>query len=99
MLRRSTPFVLAAGVAAALLVPAGVALADDSGRTGGSISPEAPTPANGGDQGWGNCGHNSSRGQAHTGDNGKGGGNGGDHGQSCLDVTPTPTPTDTQPAT
>ena len=68
----------------ALLVPAamaGAALADPSSRPGGSITtPEGPTPANGGDQGWGNCGHNSSGGQAHTGDNGSGGGSGGGNG-------------------
>jgi hypothetical protein len=68
-----------------LLIPASAALADDSGRTGGAITtPESPTPANGGDQGWGNCGHNSSGGNAHTGDNGNGGGNGGDAKASCV---------------
>ena len=68
-----------------LLIPASSALADSSGRSGGTIAtPEAPTPANGGDQGWGNCGHNSSGGNAHTGDNGNGGGNGGDAKTSCV---------------
>ncbi|MDX6253891.1 MAG: hypothetical protein QOJ11_225 [Frankiales bacterium] len=62
-----------------------VALAGDGQRTGGAIlAPEGPAPANGGDQGWGNCGHNSSGGNPHTGDAGNGGGNGGDHGQSCA---------------
>ena len=60
------------------------ALAGDSGRPGGAITtPEAPTPANGGDQGWGNCGHNSSGGNPHTGD----AGNGGDHGTNCTPTT------------
>jgi hypothetical protein len=49
--------------------------------------PEGPMPANGGDNGLGNCGHNSSGGNPHTGDNGNGGGNGGDHGDSCLPPT------------
>ena len=70
-----------------LAVPIGsttLALADNSNRPGGSItSPEGPAPTNGGDQGWGNCGHNSSGGQAHSGDNGMGGGNGGDLKADC----------------
>ena len=37
----------------------------------------AVTSNNGGDNGLGNCGHNSSGGAAHTGDQGNGGGNGG----------------------
>ena len=82
--------VTAALLAGALAVPAvtgSVALADPSGRTGGAITtPEAPTPANGGDQGWGNCGHNSSGGNAHSGDNGNGGGNGGDNKADCVTV-------------
>ncbi|MBI1379354.1 MAG: hypothetical protein GC157_18030 [Frankiales bacterium] len=87
-------------LAAALTVPAGVALADDSGRTGGAITtPESPMPANGGDQGWGNCGHNSSGGNPHTGDNGNGGGNGGDVKADCVTATPTPSDTSTPPAT
>jgi uncharacterized low-complexity protein len=80
----------AAFMTGALLVPviaSSIAFADDSSRPGGSITtPESPTPANGGDQGWGNCGHNSSGGNPHTGDNGQGGGNGGDHGTSCGSV-------------
>jgi hypothetical protein len=75
----------------ALLVPAGIAtaaLADTASRPGGSITtPESPTAANGGDQGWGNCGHNSSGGNAQTGDNGAGGGNGGDLQAECNVVT------------
>jgi hypothetical protein len=61
-----------------------VANAANGQRPGGTITtPEGPAPANGGDQGWGNCGHNSSGGNPHTGDAGQGGGNGGDHGQTC----------------
>ena len=64
---------------AALAVPTAFtapAQADPTNRPGGAITtPESPTPANGGDQGWGNCGHNSSGGNPHTGDNGNGGGN------------------------
>lgn len=84
--------VVTACLAAALLLPVGnasAALAAGGERPGGWITtPESPVPANGGDQGWGNCGHNSSGGQAHTGDNGRGGGNGGDRGSSCT-VAPT----------
>ena len=82
--------VTAAFLAGALAVPAvagSMAFADPTNRTGGSITtPEAPTPANGGDQGWGNCGHNSSGGAAHTGDNGDGDGNGGDSKTDCVTV-------------
>jgi hypothetical protein len=84
--------VTAAVLSATLLVPAvvvGIASADPGNRTGGSITtPEDPMPANGGDQGWGNCGHNSSGGAAHTGDNGNGGGNGGDHKADCVTTLP-----------
>jgi hypothetical protein len=77
-------------LAGALAVPgalASVASAAPTDRPGGAITtPESPTPANGGDQGWGNCGHNSSGGNPHTGDNGQGGGNGGDHKADCVTV-------------
>jgi Spy/CpxP family protein refolding chaperone len=77
-------------VVAALAVPTAVtaaAQADPTSRPGGAITtPESPTPANGGDQGWGNCGHNSSGGNPHTGDNGAGGGNGGDSKTDCVTV-------------
>jgi hypothetical protein len=82
MMRRTLTTGFLVGV---LLIPASAALADNSGRAGGTITtPESPTPANGGDQGWGNCGHNSSGGNAHTGDNGTGGGNVGDAKASCI---------------
>lgn len=67
----------------------GVALAAPDNRPGGAITtPAAPTPDNGGDQGWGNCGHNSSAGNPHTGTQGNGGGNGGYHrGDVCAAPT------------
>jgi hypothetical protein len=68
-----------AGLAIGLLTPMSVLATSASAAT--ISNPEGPTPANGGDNGKGNCGHNSSGGAAHTGDNGRGGGNGGDvHG-------------------
>ena len=83
-MRRIIVAITAAAALGTFAIPVS-ALADNSNRPGGSITtPEAPTPANGGDQGWGNCGHNSSGGNPHTGDMGNGGGNGGDHGQSCT---------------
>lgn len=45
-------------------------------RPAGPVVPVTPS-VNGGDNGWGNCGHNSSGGQPHTGTAGAGGGNGG----------------------
>ena len=81
MMRRT---ITTACLVTALLVPTTAAYADNSGRPGGSITtPEDPMPANGGDQGWGNCGHNSSGGNPHTGDQGAGGGNGGDAKSEC----------------
>lgn len=70
-------------------VAPGVALAAPVNRPGGAIeTPAAPTPDNGGDQGWGNCGHNSSTGNPHTGTQGNGGGNGGYHrGDACGSAT------------
>jgi hypothetical protein len=88
MRTRTAAAILCAALAVPTLVT-GIALADDSNRTGGSITvPESPTPANGGDQGWGNCGHNSSGGNPHTGDNGTGLGNGGDHKPDCTTTVP-----------
>jgi len=85
--------VTAALLSAAVAIPgiaASAAFAAPTDRPGGAItSPESPTPANGGDQGWGNCGHNSSGGNPHTGDNGQGGGNGGDSQATCDVVIPT----------
>ena len=81
MMRRT---ITTACLVSALLLPASAAFADSSARPGGAITtPESPMPANGGDQGWGNCGHNSSGGNPHTGDNGMGGGNGGDAKTTC----------------
>jgi hypothetical protein len=87
-MRRFLAVATAAAALGAFAVPA-TALADNANRPGGSITtPEGPTPANGGDQGWGNCGHNSSGGNPHTGDNGTGGGNGGDNKQACASPPP-----------
>lgn len=77
-----------AGLAVGLLVPTFTFATAASAAT--ITNPEGPTPANGGDNGKGNCGHNSSGGAAHTGDNGMGGGNGGDV-RGCD--TPAPPPT------
>lgn len=86
-MRRYIVALTAAAAFGSFAAPAS-AFAADTNRPGGSITtPEAPTPANGGDQGWGNCGHNSSGGNPHTGDMGQGGGNGGDHGQACVGDT------------
>lgn len=87
LMRKSVTVLVLLG---SLVVPIGsttLALADNSNRPGGTITaPESPTPGNGGDQGWGNCGHNSSVGQPHTGDNGSvtGSGNGGDTKADCV---------------
>ncbi len=85
-MRKTITTVLFAGALILPTVAASAAFADPTNRPGGAITtPEAPTPGNGGDQGWGNCGHNSSDGNAHTGDNGNGGGggNGGDSKANC----------------
>jgi hypothetical protein len=83
MRRKLLPLAVAAVAMGAWIAP-GISAASDAGRPGGAITtPESPTPANGGDQGWGNCGHNSSGGNPHTGDNGQGGGNGGDKKADC----------------
>jgi hypothetical protein len=69
------------------IITAALLTAAVANRPGGAITtPESPTPANGGDQGWGNCGHNSSAGSPQTGDNGQGGGNGGDVKADCNPV-------------
>lgn len=84
MRRKLLPLAVAAAALGAWMAP-GIASASDASRPGGAITtPESPTPANGGDQGWGNCGHNSSGGNPHTGDNGQGGGNGGDKNAGCV---------------
>ena len=55
-------------------------------RPDGPVTPVAPSD-NGGDNGWGNCGHNSSRGNPHS--DPAGGGNGGyKKGDDCGAVTP-----------
>jgi hypothetical protein len=52
-------------------------------RPAGQVALIAPS-VNGGDNGWGNCGHNSSGGAAHTGTMGPGGGNGGFKPGECV---------------
>jgi len=82
MLRKTITLV---AVTTALMIPSTAAFAANTARVGGTItSPESPAPVNGGDQGWGNCGHNSSGGNPHTGDAGNGGGNGGDVRSACI---------------
>jgi hypothetical protein len=75
------------------LVTAGTAPALAAGnpqRPSGPVVPVAPSE-NGGDNGWGNCGHNSSGGNPHS--DPAGGGNGGyEKGDPCGSVTP-PDPT------
>jgi len=74
----------AAALALALVtVGAGPALAANGvpQRPDGPVVPVAPSD-NGGDNGWGNCGHNSSRGNPHS--DPAGGGNGGyKKGDAC----------------
>jgi len=68
---------IAATALAVALVAAGAApvlAAGTPNRPAGPVVPIAPSD-NGGDNGWGNCGHNSSGGNPHSYPNG--GGNGG----------------------
>ena len=80
-----------AGLAIALLAAGTVpALAAGSPqRPDGPVVPIAPSE-NGGDNGWGNCGHNSSGGNPHS--DPDGGGNGGYTKDECGSQTP-PDPT------
>ena len=75
----AVPFV----VATLLLVPAGAAVAAGTPYRAEVLVPVAPS-GNGGDNGWGNCGHNSSGGAAHSGTQGQGGGNGGYRRGDCT---------------
>lgn len=94
---------LAIGIIAGALViaPGATAFAvgagSDSGQNGTRFESINPLPDNGGDNGWGNCGHNSSKGKPHTGTNGAGGGNGGMRKSDCLAPAPTPEPSPTEP--
>ncbi len=81
---------LALGLLVAGTVPA-LAANGTPQRPDGQVVPIAPS-GNGGDNGWGNCGHNSSIGNPHS--DPAGGGNGGyKKGDACGAVTPDPTPT------
>lgn len=69
-----------------MCVPSANALAANGKpqRADGPVVSVVPS-VNGGDNGWGNCGHNSSGGAAHSGTNGNGGGNGGHRkGEACV---------------
>jgi hypothetical protein len=82
------PMTVGLAVAAILLAPVGTAFASDTPqRPGDVLVPVAPSE-NGGDNGWGNCGHNSSGGDAHSGTNGEGGGNGGYARTDCVETSP-----------
>jgi len=74
----------AAALALALVTMGGAPALAANGvpqRPDGPVVPVAPSD-NGGDNGWGNCGHNSSRGNPHS--DPAGGGNGGyKKGDAC----------------
>ena len=74
-------FIFVGAVAAALVAAVGTQAfaAGTPQRPAGQVVPVTPSD-NGGDNGWGNCGHNSS------------GGNGGYSKDDCL--APVPVPTD-----
>ena len=82
-------FTLALGLSAALVVGAASPALAASGtphRPDGQVTPVAPSD-NGGDNGWGNCGHNSSGGATPSG--AKGHGNGGYSKGDCVATVPT----------
>jgi hypothetical protein len=87
LLAGTTTALLAAGASPALALGA-------PERPKGSVV-TGLTSDNGGDNGWGNCGHNASGGQARTGLGAAGEGNGG---YKPWDTCPTPTPS-TDPTT
>lgn len=76
---------LVVAVVAAGGVPA-VAAAGSPNRPSGPVVPVTPSD-NGGDNGWGNCGHNSSGGNPHS--DPAGGGNGGYKKGDCTVQVPT----------
>ena len=82
--------IIAAGALAVALVAVGgvpaLAAAGTPNRPAGPVVPVAPS-ANGGDNGWGNCGHNSSGGNPHS--DPAGGGNGGYKKGDCTAPVPT----------
>jgi hypothetical protein len=83
-------FIFVGAVAMALVAAGGTqAFAGTPQRPAGQVVPVAPSD-NGGDNGWGNCGHNSSGGNPHSGPDG--GGNGGYSKDDCLASVPTEPP-------
>jgi hypothetical protein len=89
----SAAAVSAAAVALALIAASGAPAfaAGTPQRPSGPVVPIAPSD-NGGDNGWGNCGHNSSGGNPPS-----DGGNGGYKKGDCVTAVPTDTPTDPPP--
>jgi hypothetical protein len=80
------------GAVAVALVAAGGTQAFAAGtpeRPAGQVVPVAPSD-NGGDNGWGNCGRNSSGGNPQSGPDG--GGNGGYSKDDCVETVPTDPP-------
>jgi hypothetical protein len=85
---------ISAAAVALAIVAAGSAQAFAAGtpqRPAGQVVPVAPSH-NGGDNGWGNCGHNSSGGNPHS--DPDGGGNGGYSKDECAAPEPTDPPAD-----
>ena len=78
---------MSAAIAAFLIVGQAPAFAAEGvpQRPGDPLVPVL-TSENGGDNGWGNCGHNSSGGQAQSDPDGAGRGNGGYVKGDCIDV-------------
>ena len=84
-MKKALPYLIAVAVMVTPVI--GIASAADAApqkKIDAGFVVETPYPGNGGDWGWGNCGHNSSVGQPHTGDQGIGLGNGGDVKSDCL---------------
>jgi len=84
MRNRLIACVVASAALAIPLMGASAANAAPQHKINAGFVVETPYPGNGGDWGWGNCGHNSSVGQPHTGDQAIGLGNGGDRKDECL---------------
>jgi len=88
-MKKAIPYLLAVAIMATPVFGAVNAQAAPQKKIDAGFTVQTPFPDNGGDWGWGNCGHNSSKGNPHTGDMGMGAGNGGDRWDECLNpVTP-----------